>query len=53
MCYSNIVFNQNIKTTVNREEIERERINDRGKYTASIVGYQTRFQTAGNLIFKP
>lgn len=46
MSYTNVVFSQNITRNVDRDTIERARINDR-------VGFQSRFQTAGTLIFKP
>ena len=30
MCYTNVVFNQKIARNVDKEEIEHQRINDRG-----------------------
>ena len=54
MSYTNVVFKQNITRNVNRDEVERQRLDDRGTFSHySLVGFQARFQTAGNLIFKP
>ena len=54
MSYTNVVFKQNITKNVDRDTIERQRLDDRGIHQLYIiVGFQSRFQTAGNLIFKP
>ena len=54
MSYTNVVFKQNITKNVDRDTIERQRLDDRGTHQPYIiVGFQSRFQTAGNLIFKP
>jgi hypothetical protein len=53
MSYTNIAFRQNIGRTVDRDIIEKQRIDDRGNIAINIVGFQARFQTAGNLIFQP
>lgn len=53
MSYTNVVFKQNVGRNVNKDQIERARLDDRGKQYFYVVGYQSKFQTAGNLIFKP
>lgn len=30
MCYTNVVFKQNVGRTVNRDQVEKQRIDDRG-----------------------
>lgn len=53
MSYTNVALNQKIYRNVNKDEIERARLDDRGILFAYLVGFQSKFQTAGNLIFKP
>ena len=53
MSYTNVVFKQHIARNVNRDEIEHQRIDDRSNKFINIVGFQSRFQTAGTLIYNP
>jgi hypothetical protein len=53
MSYTGVVFSNRVGRTVDRDALEKKRIDDRGTYTSIVVGFEARFQTAGNLIFQP
>jgi hypothetical protein len=53
MSYTGVVFSNQVGRAIDRDALEKKRIDDRGILTSIIVGFETRFQTAGNLIFQP
>jgi hypothetical protein len=53
MSYTDVVFFNRVGRTVDRDALEKQRIDDRGIHTSIVVGFEARFQTTGNLIFQP
>ncbi len=53
MSYTGVVFSSRVARNVDRDALEKKRIDDRGKPETNSVGFEARFQTAGSLIFQP